>query len=145
METGPFVFSPHAMAESLLHQNITKEIIGAFYDTYNALGWGYPESIYANAMPIYLAKRRMSWEREVTIRVTLEDVLLGEFRPDLIVEQKVIVELKTCEKLVAAHESQLISYLKASTFNVGLLLNFGPKPEMRRIIWTDDLRVLKDC
>jgi GxxExxY protein len=128
----------------LLHGEITHEIIGAFYDTYNALGWGYPESIYANAMPIYLAKRGMSCEREVPFRVTLEGIVLGEFRADLVVAGKVIVELKACERIVAAHEAQLISYLKASELNIGLLLNFGPKAELRRIIWTDDLRVLRD-
>jgi len=132
------------MTEPLLHGEITHEIIGAFYDSYNALGWGYPESIYANAMPIFLRKRGMTYEREVPLRVMLEGVLLGEFRADLVVAGKVIVELKACDRLMGAHESQLISYLKASTYNLGLLLNFGPKPELRRIIWTDDLRVLKD-
>jgi len=128
----------------LLHGEITHEIIGAFYDTYNALGWGYPESIYANAMPIFLAQRGMAYEREVLLRVTLEGIVLGEFRADLVVDKKVIVELKACDRLAGAHEAQLISYLKASTYSIGLLLNFGPKAELRRIIWTDDLRVLRD-
>lgn len=128
----------------LLHGEITRETIGAFYDTYNALGWGYPESIYANAMPIFLAKRGMLCAREAPLRVTLEGVVLGEFRADLLVEKKVIVELKACDRLAGAHEAQLISYLKASELHIGLLLNFGPKAELRRIIWTDDSRVLKD-
>ena len=132
------------MTEPLLHGEITQAIIGAFYDSYNALGWGYPENIYANAMPIFLKRRDQHFEREVPLRVTLEGVLLGEFRPDLVVAGKVIVELKACDRLSGAHEAQLISYLKASGYQVGLLLNFGPKPELRRIIWTDDLRVLKD-
>ncbi|WP_396201142.1 GxxExxY protein [Gemmatimonas sp.] len=128
----------------LLHGEITREIIGAFYDTYNALGWGYPESIYANAMPIFLRRRGLRLAREVVFPVVLEGVTLGEFRADLVIEHKVIVELKACERIIAAHEAQLISYLKASDLNIGLLLNFGPKAELRRIIWTDDLRVLKD-
>jgi GxxExxY protein len=128
----------------LLHGEITHEIIGAFYDTYNALGWGYPESVYANAMPIFLAQRGMAYEREVPLRVMLEGIVLGEFRADLVVDKKVIVELKACDRLAGAHEAQLISYLKASTYSIGLLLNFGPKAELRRIIWTDDLRVLRD-
>lgn len=132
------------MSNQLLHGEITHEIIGAFYDTYNALGWGYPESIYANAMPIFLSKRGMSYEREVSLRVTLEGVVLGEFRADLVVAGNVIVELKACDRLAGAHEAQLISYLKASTYTIGLLLNFGPKAELRRIIWTDDFRVLRD-
>ncbi len=132
------------MTEPLLHSAITHEIIGAFYACYNALGWGYPESIYANALPIFLRRRGMRFEREVALRVTLDGVVLGEFRADLVVADKVIVELKACERLTGGHESQLISYLKASQYELGILLNFGPKPELRRIIWTDDLRVLKD-
>jgi len=128
----------------LLHGEITHEIIGAFYGTYNALGWGYPESIYANAMPIYLANRGMRFAREVVFPVALHGVVLGEFRADLVVEGKVIVELKACERIVAAHEAQLISYLRSSKLELGLLLNFGPKPERRRVIWTDDIRVLRD-
>jgi len=128
----------------LLHGEITHEIIGAFYDTYNALGWGYPESIYANAIPIYLAKRGMRFAREVVFPVALHGVVLGDIRADLVVEDKVIVELKACERIVAAHEAQLISYLRSSTLELGLLLNFGPKPERRRVIWTDDNRVLRD-
>lgn len=144
MVAGPVLFCPTAMSDPLLHGEITHEIIGAFYDTYNALGWGYPESIYANAMPIFLSKRRISCEREVPLRVTLEGIVLGEFRADLLVDKKVIVELKACDRLAGAHEAQLISYLKASTYRIGLLLNFGPKAEVRRIIWTDDRKVLRD-
>ena len=107
----------------LLHGEITHDIIGAFYDTYNALGWGSPESIYANAMPIFLAQRGMRFAREVVFPVVLQGVALGEFRADLVVAGKVIVELKACERIVAAHEAQLISYLKASDLNTGLLLN----------------------
>lgn len=70
--------------------------------------------------------------------------IIGEFRADLVVERKVIVELKACERIVAAHEAQLISYLRSSKLELGLLLNFGPKPERRRIIWTDDMRALRD-
>lgn len=132
------------MNDSLLHGEITHEIIGAFYDTYNALGWGYPESVYANAMPIFLRRRGLHLSREVVFPVVLEGVALGEFRADLVVAGKVIVELKACERIVAAHEAQLISYLRSSKLELGLLLNFGPKPERRRVIWTDDIRVLRD-
>ena len=110
----------------LLHGEITHDIIGAFYDTYNVLGWGYPESIYANAMPIFLRRRGLQLEREVVFPVALEGVALGEFRADLVV----------------AHEAQLISYLRSSKLELGLLLNFGPKPERRRVIWTDDIHGL---
>lgn len=127
-----------------LHADLTYQIIGAFYDTYNALGAGFPETIYANAMPMYLRDRHLAFEREVPIPVYLRNALLGEFRADLVIEQCVVVELKACERIVAAHEAQLISYLKASSFELGLLFNFGPIPERRRVIWTPACKALKD-
>lgn len=131
------------MAEGL-HADLTHHIIGAFYDTYNALGSGFPEAIYANALPIFLRDRQISFERERPINVYVRDTLVGEFRADLVVESLVVVELKACERIVAAHEAQLISYLKASSFQLGLLFNFGPRPERRRVIWTSTYKALKD-
>lgn len=127
-----------------LYADLTYEVIGAFYDTYNALGWGFAEQVYANAIPLYLADRGIAFQREVPLQVRLRDQLLGEFRADLIVEDKVIVELKSCERIVAAHEAQLINYLRATTYQLGLLFNFGPKPERRRLIWTPAYKALKD-
>jgi len=95
-------------------------------------------------MPIFLRRRGLRLAREVVFPVVLEGVALGEFRADLVVAGKVIVELKACERIVAAHEAQLISYLRSSKLELGLLLNFGPKPERRRVIWTDDIHVLRD-
>ncbi len=86
----------------------------------------------------FLRSCRMRFAREVVFPVMHEDNALGEFRADLVVEKKVIVELKACERIIAAHEAQLISYLRSSKLEPGLLLNFGPKPERRRIIWTAD-------
>ncbi len=113
------------MTEPLLHGEITHAIIGAFYDGYNARGWGYPENIYANAMPIFLRRRGLRFEREVVYPVVLENVALGEFRADLVVERKVIVELKACECIVAAHKAQLISYFRSSKRELGLLVNLS--------------------
>lgn len=87
-------------------------------------------------MPIFLGRRGVRYRRESPLRVTLVGIVLGKFRADFVVDDKVLVELKACERIIAAHEAQLISYLKASGYNIGLLLNFGPKPELRRIIWT---------
>ena len=120
----------------LAHGEVTREIIGAFYDVYNALGYGYVESVYANAMALALAARGLQFEREKLLKVHYLDRLVGEFRCDLLVEQQVIVEHKTAERLVVSHESQTLNYLRASGLSVGLILNFGAKPSKRRILWT---------
>ncbi len=120
----------------LAHGQITHEIIGAFYDVYNALGFGFVESVYANALALTLAKRGVQFERERLLPVRYRDVLVGEFRTDLVVDGKVVVELKAAERIVAAHESQLLNYLRSSGLSVGLILNFGPSATKRRLIWT---------
>ncbi len=120
----------------LAHGEVTRKVIGAFYDVYNVLGFGFVESVYGSAMAIALSKRGVQFERERLLAVRYGDVLVGEFRADLIVERRVIVELKAAERIVPAHESQLLNYLRSSGLRVGLILNFGAKATMRRLIWT---------
>lgn len=120
----------------LAHGHITREIIGAYYDVYNALGYGFSESVYANAFSIATAKRQLQFEREVPICVVYCGVAVGMFRADFVVERKVVVELKAVERLMVGHESQLLNYLRASNLTVGLIFNFGPKAMKRRLIWT---------
>ena len=120
----------------LAHGHITREVIGAFYDVYNGLGYGYVESVYANAMALALEVRGLHFEREKALTVHYLGQMVGEFRCDLLVEQQVIVEHKTAERIAASHESQTLNYLRASGLSVGLILNFGAKPSKRRILWT---------
>lgn len=120
----------------LLHADITHEIIGAFYDVYNELGHGYLESVYANALPIALTARKVHWQREVPFPVHYLGTHIGDYRADLVVENKVIVEVKVAERIVAAHEAQLLNYLRVSGLCVGLVLNFGNKASTRRLCWT---------
>ncbi|MFI5231383.1 MAG: GxxExxY protein [Gemmatimonadales bacterium] len=117
----------------LMHGELTREIIGAFYDVYNTLGYGFAESVYQHALPIELAKRGLKSERELPLTVRYDHKVVGVFRADLIVEEKVIVESKVAEKIVHVHEMQLLNYLKATGINVGLILNFGPQPTFRRM------------
>jgi GxxExxY protein len=98
----------------LVHGDLTREIIGAFYDVYNKLGYGFAESVYQHALPIALAKRGLKSERELPLNVMYEQKTVGVFRADLIVEEKVIVESKVAEKIVKVHEMQLLNYLKAT-------------------------------
>ena len=119
----------------LAHGGITREIIGAFYDVFNELGHGYSESVYANALPLALGTRGVQFVREPALAVYFRGVAVGEFRADLVVERRVLVELKVADHIAAAHESQVLNYLRASGLRVGLILNFGAKAGVRRVVW----------
>jgi GxxExxY protein len=121
----------------LKHQNITELIIKAFYNVYNSLGYGFLEKVYENAMMIELRNLGLNVQRQLPIKVFYEEQLVGEYFADIIVEGHIIVELKAAENLCDAHEFQLINYLKATELEIGLLLNFGKKPQFRRKIFTN--------
>jgi GxxExxY protein len=126
-----------ALAElRLVHGDLTREIIGAFYDVYNGLGFGFVESVYQRAIPVALAKRGVQCAREVPMDVQFEGVEVGVYRADLIVDGKVIVECKVAEKIVRVHELQLLNYLRATGLSVGLILNFGHQATFRRLLLT---------
>jgi GxxExxY protein len=120
-----------------LYQELTSNIISCFYKVYNTLGFGFLEKVYENALLFELSKSGLFVERQKPIKVYYEDKLVGEYFADLIVEDKVIIELKAVDALIEEHELQLINYLKATEIEVGLLLNFGKKPEIRRKIFTN--------
>ena len=123
--------------EEYLHQDLTSKIISCFYKVYNTLGFGFLEKVYENAMLIELKSNGLFTERQKPISVFYNEQLVGEYFADLIIENKVIIELKAAEALIEEHELQLINYLKATDIEVGLLLNFGKKPEVRRKIFTN--------
>jgi len=114
------------------HTEITDKIIKAFYTVYNALGYGFLEKVYRNAMTIELHKLGLKVVPEAPIRVYYKEHLVGEYFADLLVADAVIVELKAVKEWAEAHEAQLLNYLKATPYEVGLLLNFGPKPGIKR-------------
>lgn len=121
----------------MLHKEITSEIIAAFYAVYNTLGYGFLEKVYENALILELRKKGLTVKKQVPIKVKYDGQIIGEYFADLFVEDKVIVELKAVEKIIAVHEAQLLNYLKATNIEVGLLLNFGPKAEFKRKIFTN--------
>ena len=123
--------------EEYLYQDLTSKIISCFYKVYNTLGFGFLEKVYENAMLIELKENGLLVERQRPISVFYNEKLVGEYFADLIVENKVIIELKATESLIEEHELQLINYLKATDIEVGLLLNFGKKPEVRRKIFSN--------
>ncbi|MFI3155907.1 MAG: GxxExxY protein [Methylococcaceae bacterium] len=119
------------------YSEITEQIIEAFYKGYNALGYGFLEKVYENALFIELVAMGLSVEKQKQIKVYYEGKEVGEYFADLIVEGCVIVELKVAETLCKEHECQLINYLKATEIEVGLLLNFGKKPEFKRKVFSN--------
>ncbi|OGU31091.1 MAG: GxxExxY protein [Ignavibacteria bacterium GWA2_35_9] len=122
----------------MLHEEITSQIIKAFYKVNNVLGYGFLEKVYENAMLFELTKMGLKVERQKNILVHYEKVEVGNYFADLLVNDVVIIELKAAESLCEEHEAQLINYLKATNIEVGLLLNFGKKAEFRRKIFTND-------
>jgi GxxExxY protein len=124
----------------VLHKNITHVIINAFYTVYNALGYGFLETVYENALVHELKKRDLRVRSQHPVQVYYDDQLIGEYFADLLVDDRVLVELKSVERLGGEHTAQLINYLKATDVEVGLLFNFGPKPTFVRKIFTNDLK-----
>lgn len=120
------------------HRDLTEKIIGAFFDVYRELGFGFQENVYHNVMMFALSDLGLAAEKEIKLRVHFRGRLVGEFDADIFVERKVIVELKAVDDLCAAHEAQLLNYLRASELEVGLLLNFGPKPRIKRLAYSNE-------
>ena len=126
------------MNERYLYSDITGQILKAFYNVYNTLGYGFLEKVYENAMLIELRKMGLKCSNQIPIKVFYENQIVGDYRADILVEEKVIVELKAIEALAPEHETILVNYLKGTEIEVGLLLNFGPKPQHKRRILTKE-------
>lgn len=122
------------------YQDITEKIIRAFYNVYNTLGYGFLEKVYENALMIELKSLNLNCERQKQIKVFYRNENVGEYYADIIVENKVIIEIKAAEGIVEEHENQLLNYLKATEIEVGLLLNFGKKPQFKRQIFDNEFK-----
>ncbi len=130
------------MLKDTKYNDRTEQIIKAFYDVYNELGFGFLEKVYQNALYLELKSRGFTVEPQKQIKVHFKGYEVGEYYPDLIIDDIVIVELKAAEGIVEAFENQLINYLLATKIEVGLLLNFGKKPEFRRKLFDNDRKKL---
>ena len=124
----------------LLHEDLTKVIIECFYKVYNQLGYGFLEKVYENAFVIELRKQGLITNQQQAICVYYDNIEVGNYFADIIVENTVILELKADSDLAKAHEVQLSNYLKATKIEVGLLFNFGEKPVFKRRLFTNDLK-----
>lgn len=125
------------MTTDYKYSDLTERIIKCFYTVYNELGYGFLEKVYQNALVYELQNNGLYVEAQKQIKVNYKDKIVGEYFADIIVENSVILELKAAEAVVEEHEFQLINYLKATEIEVGLLLNFGKKPEIRRKVFTN--------
>ncbi len=129
----------------LKHKALTDIILKSFYDVYNDLGYGFLERVYQNAMFIALEDAGLVVDAQRRIKVHFRHKVVGDYFADLVTEEVVIVELKAAACLLEEHELQLTNYLKATHIEVGLLLNFGKKPEFIRKIWVNEQKKWNQC
>ena len=120
------------------HAEITDLIVKAYYAVYHTLGYGFLEKVYLKALTIELTRMGLDVMTEHRIPVYYGGQLIGEYIADMVVAGKIIIELKAVRVLAPEHEAQLLNYLKASTFEVGMLMNFGPRPDIRRKIYDNE-------
>lgn len=121
---------------SLTQADKTNVIIKAFYDVYNELGYGFLENVYQNALYKELILRGIPCVAHPKINVYYKKEVVGYYEADIVAFDSVILELKAVSQLTEGHELQLVNYLKATDIEVGLLLNFGPKPEFQRKVFS---------
>jgi GxxExxY protein len=125
-----------------LHQDLTRDIIGVFFEVYNELGYGFLESVYREAMAMALREAGLEVYKDFGITARFRGRPIGEFKADLIVSGLIILELKAVRALEPAHDSQLLNYLRAGVLEIGLLLNFGPKPQFKRLVFSNERKHL---
>ena len=129
------------MREALEHADLTEKVLKAFYHVYNTLGYGFLEKVYENALIITLEKMGLDVEPQRRLIVYFEGQPVGEYWADVVVEGVLILEIKSASAICEAHEAQLINYLRATGIRVGLILNFGPKPQFARKVHSGPLHL----
>jgi GxxExxY protein len=125
--------------------DITEKIIAAFYEVYNKLGSGFLESVYRAALIIVLTRLGLRVETRAVLPVHFESRIIAEFRPDLVINGKVIVEVKVARTLDPSHSAQLLNYLRASDMEVGLLLNFGARAQFKRRYYDNERKARREA
>jgi GxxExxY protein len=128
----------------LLHENLTNTLIKCFYKVYNELGYGFLEKVYENAFSIEIQNMGLICRQQCPIKVYYQNRQVGNYFADLLVENKIIIELKAGEGgIIVEHELQLFNYLKATEYEVGMLFFFGEKPSFKRKIFTNDNKKIR--
>lgn len=130
----------------LKHRDLTERLIGIFFAIYNELGHGFLESVYEQAFSVLLAEEGIFFQRQMAVPVWFRGLSIGEFRADLLVDNKVIVGLKSGRAIDTAWEKQLLNYLRATDLEVGILFNFGPRAEFKRYLFDNEKKIrLNPC
>ena len=131
------------MAKDFLYGELTHTILNAAFGVHNYLGCGFLEKVYENALMEEIRIRNLLCKNQVPIKILYKEKVVGNYIPDIIVDEKVIVEVKACEKIEKIHEAQVLNYLKATGYKVGLILNFAKtKLEYKRLVLSKDTRGL---
>ena len=128
---------------ALQHAELTEKIIGIFFDVYNELGHGFLESVYQRALHIALTEASINVQEQMSIQVWFRGAPVGDFKADMVADGKVLIELKAARGIDTAYEKQLLNYLRATNIEVGLLLNFGTKPEFRRLVFENQRKKIR--
>jgi GxxExxY protein len=124
------------------HSELTSKIIQSYYKVFNTLGFGFLEKVYERALAIELRNQGMIVRCQAPIKVNYEGLEVGQYYADILINNAVIVEIKAGESLCEEHEAQLVNYLKAIDVEVGMLLNFGKKPEFKRKVFSQEYKKL---
>jgi len=130
--------------QRLKHKVLTELIIGVFFDVYNELGHGFLESVYEKAFELALASKNVSARRQIEIPVWFRGHKVGDFTADMLVQECVLLELKAGRALDASHEAQLLNYLRATDIEVGMLFNFGLKPQFKRLAFDNKRKQIRE-
>ncbi len=131
-------------ARALKHGELTQTVIGVFFEVYNELGHGFLESVYQRAFEIALTAKGLRVCRKIEVPVWFRGEKVGDFEADVLVEDRLLLELKAVRCLDAAHEAQLLNYLRATDVEVGLLFNFGLKPQFKRFAFENSRKQRRD-
>lgn len=134
----------NADSSRLKHGDITQKILGVFYEVYNELGHGFLESVYESSLEIALNSAGLVVRRQIDVPVWFRKHNVGDSSADMLVNQCVLIELKGVRTLDSAHQAQLLHYLRATDIEVGLLLNFGLRPEFKRLVYDNDRKQIRE-
>lgn len=126
------------------HSHVTEKIIASFYEVYNELGHGFLESVYEEALIIVLREKGLLINQQSRLPVWFRETKIADFEADIVVENLVLIELKAVRTLTPSHEAQLLNYLRATDIEVGLLLNFGLKAEIKRMVFDNQRKGIRE-
>ena len=125
------------------HWDLCHQIVGVFYSVYNELGYGFLEAVYEEALAIGMTEAGLSVTRQIATPIWFRNRTIGEYKADIIVNNQVLLELKAARTLDPSHEAQVLNYLRATDIEVGLLLNFGPKPHFKRFVFENSRKGIR--